>query len=411
MIFFAGFSIIPALADCAPEDMACYLCQMDTMYCNVGGNTGSNVGCTGYNDWDNTQCGGSYCSLHYTTDSMNCPTEHMNYQCMMNAGCNVGCSGYCSTNTGAGDQMNCPTEYMAAQCNMNPQYDPSCPGYNVGGNTGSNVGCTGYNDWDNTQCGGSYCSLHYTTDSMNCPTEHMNYQCSQNPLYDPSCSGYSACTENDWDPQLCGGETYCEVNRLTDSSCQTSACSLSDWNPIICRGETYCAVNSITDPEHCPVPTKGCSSPTDWSVIDCGANTYCDAHPAACGITGTCSPHDWEANCGADTYCEAHPSDTVNCPAPLAKGCSSPVDWNVVDCGANTYCEAHPAACGITGTCSPHDWEVNCGAPTYCEGHPSDTVNCPAPPAKGCSSPVDWNVVDCGANHYCDVYPSSSLCY
>jgi hypothetical protein len=69
----------------------------------------------------------------------------------------------CTDSVGCNNYSDCPTEY----CNTHPDDYMYC-----GGTPPSS--CSYPHDWDNTQCGGSYCSTQGSSDYSNCPTEYCN---------------------------------------------------------------------------------------------------------------------------------------------------------------------------------------------------------------------------------------------
>ncbi len=403
-----------------------YTCMMNPSDPACGGSP--SVGCTSYSDWDNTQCGGSFCSSGSGyMDSTNCPTEYQNYMCMMNPQSSPSCPGYtpqvgctsysdwdntqcggsfCSSGSGYMDSTNCPTEYQNYMCMMNPQSSPSCSGYNS---------CDNYATWDTNVCG-SYCSSNTGRDDYtNCHTEYCTYyrdsdltnclteHCAAQPS-SPYCDTTSACTFNDWDPADCGGAVsycssshgnsdstncpneyfnyQCSVDHQYSPNCPgyeavSSACTYNDWVPELCGSSSYCVKHMYDDPGQCwTTIVSDCSSASNWRAEQCGAHSFCEAYPgnAACIQTSACTYNDWNSNeCGASSYCVKHMyDDPGQCWTTIVSDCSSASNWRAEQCGAKSFCTAHPAdpSCVKTCPCSDHCWSPEqCGASTYEEAH------------------------------------------
>lgn len=146
-----------------------------------------------------------------------------------------------------------------SQCGASPMYcmmhpaDPMCMP------TTPPSACT-FTDWNPTTCGGtSFCAMH-PSDSQCLPSPtfcaaHPSApECGPGSMYcmmymmDPQC-GYapppppptSACTYYDWDPNVCGGTSFCAMYPAqTICATQSSTCTYGDWDPQLCGAATYC---------------------------------------------------------------------------------------------------------------------------------------------------------------------------
>ena len=425
-----AFAICDAYTPGTNEYNTCYSTCMMNMSA-PGCNSTPSVGCTSYSDWDNTTCGGAFCTTSSSAymDAMHCPTQYQQYMCMMSPsspGCggspSVGCTSYsdwdnttcggafCTTSGSAySDYTHCPTQYCAASVNYMMDYT-NCPTQfcmsNPSDSRCTTSACT-YADWNSSQCGGStYCGVHGTSDHTNCPTEYC--AASVNYMMD-----YTNCPT-----QFC-------MSNPSDSRCTTSACTYADWNSSQCGGSTYCGVYGTSDYTHCP--TEYCAAsvnymmdsthcPTEYQNYMCIMNPQFS--PSCSGYVDLCTSNPASSS-SCSGYCSssAGQMDATNCPTEYHNYlCTMNPQLSSTCSGYVNPCTSNPAfSSSCSGYCATSTGQADASAcPTEYHSHlcatdPAASASCPGYCATSTGESDESNCPIEYHNHLCTTNPAASV--